>query len=78
MDKKSGGIPTEEHPTHQQKRHSIKSALKNGGAADADGLGSLKPLWQIPCLSGKKQGILLILGLFFGFWRCFLIRHIVG
>ena len=56
----------------------MRGAFLNGGAADADGLGSLKPLWQIPCLSGKKQGILLILGLFFGFWRCFLISHIVG
>ena len=58
IDKKIIQTPTSTHLTTQQKRHSIKSALKNGGADVFDGVPALKPLCQIPCLSGKEQGIL--------------------
>lgn len=53
MDENSGRAPSDVHPRSQQKRHSIRSVLKNGGAADADGFVSLRPASQIPCLSGK-------------------------
>ncbi len=31
MDKKSGSAPTAANPQSQQKRHPVRSALKNGG-----------------------------------------------
>lgn len=43
MDENSGRAPSDVHPISQQKRHSIKSALKNGGADVFDGVVPLKP-----------------------------------
>ena len=31
MDKNPGRTPSDPHPTRQQKRHPVRSALKNGG-----------------------------------------------
>lgn len=62
MDENSGRAPSDVHPISQQKRHLLQGALKNGGAAVRDGFLSLKPGHCLPCLSGKKQGILPILG----------------
>ena len=42
MDENSVRAPSDAHPTSQQKRHSIKSALKNGGAEIFDGLPVLR------------------------------------
>ena len=42
MDENSVRAPSDAHPTSQQKRHSIKSALKNGGAAIFDGVRVLR------------------------------------
>lgn len=53
MDENSVRAPSDVGKTSQQKRHPIRSALKNGGAADADGLVSLRPGSRFPCLSGK-------------------------
>ena len=52
MDKNPGRTPSDTHPTRQQKRHSARSALKNGGADVRDGFLSLKPGRCLPCLSG--------------------------
>ena len=52
MDENSGRAPSGVGRTSQQKRHSTKSALKNGGAAVRDGFLSLKPGHCLPCLSG--------------------------
>lgn len=57
-DKNKHKTPTREGEIAQQKRHSTKSALKNGGAVIFDGSWVLRALcWgrAIPCLSGKKQ-----------------------
>lgn len=55
-------LPLEVWEIGEQKRHPARGALKNGGAAVRDGCLSLKPKRCLPCLSGKKQGILPILG----------------
>lgn len=47
-----GKTSVREVKKHQQKRHSVWSALKNGGAAVRDGFLSLKPRHCLPCLSG--------------------------
>ena len=47
-------LPLEVWDIGEQKRHPIRSALKNGGAAVRDGCLSLKPGHCLPCLSGKK------------------------
>lgn len=52
MDENPVRAPSDAHPTSQQKRHPIQSALKNGGAAVRDGFLSLKPRHCLPCLSG--------------------------
>lgn len=53
IDKNRRRAPSGVGKTSQQKRHPVRSALKNGGAADFDGFVSLRPASQIPCLSGK-------------------------
>ena len=70
MDKNSVRAPSDAHPTSQQKRHSVRSALKNGGAAIFDGFRVLRPAVLgrnslfIRQLTGKKQARA---GLSFGF-----------
>lgn len=44
MDENSGRAPSDAHPTSQQKRHFVRSALKNGGAAIFDGVRVLRTL----------------------------------
>ena len=62
MNENPSRTPSDAHPTSQQTRHSVWSALKNGGATVRDGCLSLKPGHCLPCLLGKKQGNLPILG----------------
>lgn len=52
MDENSGRAPSGVGKTSQQKRHSVRSALKNGGAVVRDDFFSLKPGRFVPCLSG--------------------------
>lgn len=78
IDKNSRRAPSVVGKTYQQKRHPVRSALKNGGAGMFDGIAALKPVCPIPCLSGKEQEILPILGLFGGFWRYPIIKCFVG
>ena len=61
IDKNSRRAPSDVHPRSQQKRHPVRSALKNGGAENFDGLPVLRrsvlfynPLF-IRQLTGKKQ-----------------------
>ena len=42
MDENSVRAPSDAHPTSQQKRHSVRSALSNGGAEIFDGLPVLR------------------------------------
>lgn len=70
-------LPLEVWEIGEQKRHLMRGALKNGGAGVRDGFFSLKPGHCLPCLSGKKQGILPILGLFCGFWKYIPIKCLV-
>lgn len=67
MDKHRAIFPSGVGTTPQQKRHPTQSAFSNGGADVRDGSSSLKPGHCLPCLSGTKQGILPIFGLFCGF-----------
>ena len=52
IDKNRRRAPSGVGKTSQQKRHSIRSVLKNGGAGVRDGFLSLKPRHCLPCLSG--------------------------
>ena len=42
MNENPSRTPSDAHPTSQQKRHSVWSALKNGGAENFDGLPVLR------------------------------------
>ena len=61
IDKNPGRAPSDAHPTSQQKRHPVWSALKNGGAENFDGALVLRPDVRgcnslfIRQLTGKKQ-----------------------
>ena len=44
IDKNRYILPLEVGKTHQQKRHSVRSALKNGGAENFDGVRVLRTL----------------------------------
>lgn len=44
MDENSGRTPSGVGKTSQQKRHPVRSALKNGGATVFDGVAPLKPV----------------------------------
>ena len=52
--------------------------LVNGRARSSDCGCILERVRRVPCLSGKKQGILPILGQFCGLWRHFSIKCFVG
>lgn len=69
MDKTQPKVPTRGRKTDQQKRHSIKSALKNGGAENFDGARVLRPRSMVSLfnrqLTGKKQALV---GLSIGIW----------
>ena len=70
MDETPSRTPSEVRKTGQQKRHPVRSALKNGGAENFDGLPVLRPaVWERNSLfnrqlTGKKQ---TLVGLSFGF-----------
>ena len=61
IDKNRAIFPSEVWETSQQKRHSTKSALKNGGAAIFDGVRVLRPPSVVSLfirqLTGKKQAL---------------------
>lgn len=44
IDKNPGRAPSDVHPISQQKRHPVRSALKNGGAENFDGVRVLRTL----------------------------------
>ncbi|WP_428044064.1 hypothetical protein [Candidatus Avelusimicrobium faecicola] len=48
-----GKTSVREVKKHQQKRRPLRSALKNGGAENFDGVVSLRLGSRFPCLSGK-------------------------
>lgn len=52
IDKNRRRAPSGVGKTSQQKRHPVRSALKNGGAAVRDDSSSLKPGCCVLCLSG--------------------------
>lgn len=52
IDKNRRRAPSGVGKTSQQKRHPVRSALKNGGPAVRDDFPSLKPGHYVPCLSG--------------------------
>lgn len=39
---------------------------------------AVRPVFAIPCLSGKKQGLLTKKAVFFGFWSCSITKSFVG
>ena len=78
MDKNQTQTPTREGKIEQQKSRLLKSGFLNGRARSSDCECILERVRRVPCLSGKKQGILPILGQFCGLWRHFSIKCFVG
>ena len=70
--------PTREGKIRQQKSRLLKSGFLNGRARSSDCGCILERVRRVPCLSGKKQGILPILGQFCGLWRHISIKCFVG
>ena len=78
MDKNQTKTPTREGKIRQQKSRLLKSGFLNGRARSSDCGCILERVRRGPCLSGKKQGILPILGEFCGLWRHISIKCFVG
>ena len=55
IDRKRYTLPTGAGKTTQQKRHPVRSALKNGGADVRDGFLSLKPGLAFPVYQAKNR-----------------------
>lgn len=78
IDKNQTKTPTREGKIRQQKSRLLKSGFLNGRARSSDCGCILERVRRVPCLSGKKQGILPILGQFCGLWRHIFIKCFVG
>ena len=55
-----------------------KKCLSKWSGPESGLAAAVRPVFAIPCLSGKKQGLLTKKAVFFGFCRCPIIKRAVG